>query len=357
MLSIFKSLFFVFVISTLRAESAPIIYGFSSGILPNDTQEFVFRGFLMSLKNFKDIDVDKDLKLIYSNSGSLTSPIDVAKEVLKENPRIITGFPSSFESQLAAPVLMNSGILTVFASSSNLSLADMANNLYSSSEDIFAANLKVAEEIKTKFKSNEGVLIYSPFDYFSINQKISWERILKDKQELNLKLIPITADGKLTDSQLVECKLAKYIVTTLFPSKSYDFFRLFDENSIDLPIYTNSSWYKMDYALLKRFFLKKKTSVYLVQFKGLDPFRVREINRSYEQMYKSHPSPEVLIGYDLGQIVGSIFQRSKMLNVAPIEIMKLKPCFEGSPFGKVCFGRNGGFAPREISLVDINETK
>lgn len=357
MISYHKRITFLLVLFALRVESAPIIYGFSSGILPNDTQEFVFRGFLMSLKSFKEINVDKDLKLIYSNSASLTSPIDVAKEVLKENPQIITGFPSSFESQLAAPILKESGILTMFASSSNLSLANMASNLYSSSESILIANLKISEVIHKKFNNSLGVVIYNPFDYFSINQKMAWEKILKENKALNLKFIATSPDGKLSSNQLAECLPAKYVVTTLFPLKSYDLFRIFDENSIDLPVYTNSSWYKMEYSSLKRFILKKKAPVYLVQFKGLDPALVKKISNDYVKTYNSNPSPEILIGYDLGLIVGSILKRSKDLHKSPIEIMKNKPCFEGSPFGSVCFGGSGGFAPREITLVDINESK
>ena len=357
MISFLKLITFLLVLSAIRVESAPIIYGFSSGILPNDTQEFVFRGFLMSLKNFKDINVDKDLKLIYSNSASLTSPIDVAREVLKENPKIITGFPSSFESQLAAPILKESGILTVFASSSNLSLANMASNLYSSSESILISNLKISGIIQSKYKNNMGIVIYNPFDYFSINQKMSWENILKGNKVLNLKFVATSLDGKISSSQLAECLPAKFVITTLFPLKSYDLFRIFDEKSIDLPVYSNSSWYKMEYSSLKRFIVKKKAPVYLVQFKGVDSKLVKKISNDYMKIYNSNPSPEVLIGYDLGLIVGSILKRSKDLHKSPIEIMKNKPCFQGSPFGSVCFGGSGGFAPREITLVDINESK
>ena len=111
----------------------------------------------------------------------------------------------------------------------------------------------------------------------------------------------------------------------------------------------------MDYGSLKRFFLKKKTSVFLVRFKKLNSLIVDKIATDYRMIYKSNPSPEVYIGYDLGLIVGSIFQKSKDLSITPNEVMKQKPCFDGSPFGNVCFGSNGGFAPREISLVDINE--
>jgi hypothetical protein len=357
MISFLKIITILFGISSFRVKSAPIIYGFSSGILPNDTQEFVFRGFLMSLKSFKDINVDKDLRLIYSNSASLTSPIDVAREVLKENPQVITGFPSSFESQLAAPILKESGILTIFASSSNLSLANMASNLYSSSESILISNLKISEMIQSKYKNKMGIVIYNPFDYFSINQKMSWEKILKENKALNLKFIATTLDGKISSNQLAECMPAKFVITSLFPLKSYDLFRIFDEKSIDLPVYSNSSWYKMEISSLKRFILKKKAPVYLVQFKGLNPSRVKKISNDYIKKYNSNPSPEVLIGYDLGVIVGSILKRSKDLNKSPIEIMKNKPCFEGSPFGRVCFGGNGGFAPRQITLVDINESK
>ena len=210
-----------------KAGSASIIYGFSSGILPNESQESVYRGFLLSLKKFKGIKADRDLKLVYSNSGSLTSPIEVAKEVLRENPQIITGFPSSFESQLAAPLLKNSGILTIFASSSNLGLAKMSKNIYSSSEDILITNTKIAGEVKTKYKRQTGVVIYNPFDFFSVNQKIAWERILGLNPELHLKFLATTSDGKLSPSALIECKAFKYVITTMFPSKAYDFFRLF----------------------------------------------------------------------------------------------------------------------------------
>lgn len=350
-----KALIF-FLVICFETEASSIIYGFSSGILPSETQESVFRGFLLALKNFEDVQSDRDLKLVYSNTGHLTSPIDVAKDVLKENPLIITGFPSSFESQLAAPILKDSGILTIFASSSNLSLENMSQNIYSSSESILIANTKIADEIKKKYKKNEtGVVIYNPFDYFSVNQKITWNKIIKDNSELSLKFLATAPDGKLSSTQLDECKYFKYVITTLFPSKSYEFFRLFDEKVIDIPVYTNSSWYKMEYTSLKRFFLRKKTSVYLVQFKNLDSKVIGKISDAYKGTYKSNPSPEVFIGYDLGLIVGSILQRSKDLKVSPNEIMKKKPCFQGSPFGYVCFGDKGGFAPREISLVDINE--
>jgi hypothetical protein len=346
----------ILIISS-RLLAAPIIYGFSSGILPSETQEFVYRGFLLGLNNFKKIDPERDLKLVYSNSGSLTSPVEVAKEVLKETPKIITGFPSSFESQLAAPVLKESGILTFFASSSNLSLENMGHNIYSSSESILVANSNIAKEIEARHKNDPGVVIYNPFDYFSVNQQTTWKMILGEKSGLNLKFLATAADGKLPVLSKEECKAYKYVITTLFPSKSYEFFRFFDENNIDVPVYTNSSWYKMEFTLLKRFFSKKKTPVYQVQFKDFNKEIAAQIGKTYRQKYKSAPSPEVFVGYDLGIIVGSVLEKSKDLKITPNEVMKTIPCFEGSPFGKVCFGGKGGFAPREVLLVNINERK
>lgn len=356
----YKYITFLIAVSFLfcvRSNAVPIIYGFSSGILPSETQEFVYRGFLLGLNKFPTLNPEKDLKLVYSNSGNLTSPLEVAKDVLKESPEIITGFPSSFESQLVAPIFKESGVLTFFASSSNLSLEKMASNIYSSSESILVANTKIARVIESKHKNELGVVIYNPYDYFSINQQMTWKLILNGKIGLNLKFLATGADGKLPVAVKEECKKYKYVVTTLFPSKSYEFFRFFDENLIDIPVYTNSSWYKMELSLLKRFFSKKKSSVFQVQFKDFDNELAAQIDKTYRQKYKSAPSPEVFVGFDLGLMVGAIFEKSRMLKMSPRQVMNSKPCFAGSPFGKVCFDGSGGFALREIVLVNINERK
>lgn len=350
-------MYLILIVFPFVSKSAPVIYGFSSGILPSETQEFVYRGFLLGLMNFKSISPERDLKLVYSNSGSLTSPVEVAKDVLKEEPIIITGFPSSFESQQAAPILKESGVLTFFASSSNLSLKDMSSNIYSSSENILLANTKISIEIQHKYKNEPGVVIYNPFDYFSVNQKTTWQMISKSNPSLNINFLSTSADGKIPMSFKNDFKRNKYVITTLFPSKSYEIFRFFDENGIDLPVYTNSSWYKMEFTLLKRFFSKRKASVMLVQFKDYNQAIATKVGQLYTQKYDSLPSPEVYVGYDLGVIVGSVLEKSRKLKISPNELMKTKPCFEGSPFGKVCFGSSGGFAPREISLVNINEIR
>jgi len=357
MLKLCKVISLSLLLFAFQSNATPIIYGFSSGILPSETQEFVYRGFLLGLTNFKNINPELDLKLIYSNTGGLTAPVEVARDVLKEKPQIITGFPSSFESQLVAPIFKESGILTIFASSSNLSLDKMASNIYSSSESILSANSNIAKQIESKHKNELGALIYNPFDYFSVNQQSTWKIILNRSPGLKIKLLPTAADGKIPGALLKEIKSFKFVITTLFPSKSYEFFRFFDENNIDIPIYTNSSWYKMEFTLLKRFLSNKKSAVYQVKFKEFDKTIESKIIKNYREKYKSIPAPEVFVGYDLGIIIGTIYRKSRDLKTDPSKIMHSGMCFEGSPFGKVCFNGGGGFANRDVSLVNINEKK
>ena len=89
----------------------------------------------------------------------------------------------------------------------------MAPNIYSSSESILIANSKIAEEIKKKYKKKEaGIIIYNPFDYFSINQKITWNSIISKNPELSLTFLATTPDGKLSSTQLEECKSYKYVI-------------------------------------------------------------------------------------------------------------------------------------------------
>lgn len=332
-----------------------IVYGFSSGILPNDTQEFVYRGFLMALKKYRKINVDTDLKMVYSNSGSLLSTIEVAKDVIKQKPQIVTGFPSSFESKLAAPILKNANILTVFASSSNLELSKMGPTVFSSAENILYANKEISKVILNQKKILKGIVIYNPNDFFSINQLLTWKSIAKENKNINLDFFATSPDGKVPQSYLTKIKSYNYIVTTLFPNKSYDLFRFLDENKIDLPVYTNSSWYKMDFSLLKRFFLNKKSPVFTVEFKNKNQDLIKKIESEYFKVFKSSISPEVFVGYDLGIIVGGIIQSSSDNNTVPLTFMKSSPCFDGSPFGRVCFDGVGGFSKREVTLININE--
>lgn len=350
-------LFWIFLILSPRTFASGIVYGFSSVMLPNETQEFVYRGFILALKTYKGIDTDKDLRLIHSGSNSLTSPVETAREVLKAEPRIITGFPSSLESQLAAPVLKESGILTVFASSSNTNLGDMAANIYSTSEDVFKTNELIASEILKTHPGAKGAVIYNPFDYFSVNQKKIWEVIRSKINNIDFILIPTNADGNLTQAQLEECKGLRYIISTLFPNKSYNVFRNLFESKIDPTVYTNSSWYKIDYNILMRFILKKKAPVFVVQLKNFDLKILSEVSKKYKAIYKGNPPFEVLIGYDLGIVVGKVFEEAKKKNADPLLIIKRIDCFLGSPLGKICFKKTGGFAPREIKLVNINERK
>ena len=333
------------------------MYGFSSGILPNETQEFVFRGFLLGLSTYSKVDVSKDLSLQYSNSGSLTSPYMVAREVLKLKPLIITGFPSSFESQLAAPILKGSNILTFFASSSNLSLKDMGSNIYSSSEDILEVNRYVAEMIIKHHDKKLGGVIYNPFDYFSVNQLETWKILEKDFPGLSIDFISTGPDGKISDLSLEKYKKYNFIVTTLFPSKSYELFRFLDENHIDVPIYTNSAWYKMEFHLLTRFFSRKKSSVYSVRFRDYDYQIEKNLKNNYKSKYGVEPLPEVFVGYDLGIIVGGVLQKSRENKISVEKVLKNGFCVAGSPFGSVCLGRHGGFVPRNIILEDINASR
>jgi hypothetical protein len=202
-----------------------------------------------------------------------------------------------------------------------------------------------------------GGVIYNPFDYFSVNQLETW-RILKNSYpELNINFIATGADGKLPQSILEQCRNYRYIVTTLFPTKSYDFFRFFDEHKIDVPVFANSAWYKMEYELLTRFLSKKKTPVYTVKFKNYDSNIKQRIIHEYKQDYKAVPLPEVYVGYDLGIIVGGVLQESRKQKISVNDIIKNGLCLSGSPFGEICLNRRGGFVSREVILENINAVK
>ena len=74
---LFTSFLMTFSIANCFASS--VIYGFSSIMLPNEIQEYVYRGFLLSLNSYEGVNSKDDLKLIHSASNSLTSPIETAR--------------------------------------------------------------------------------------------------------------------------------------------------------------------------------------------------------------------------------------------------------------------------------------
>ncbi len=333
--------------------SASIIYGFSSVTLPNEIQEFVYRGFLLSLNSYKGVDPKKDLKLIHSGGNSLTSPIETAREVLKENPQIITGFPSSLESQLAAPTLRDSKILTVFASSSNTNLGNMGENIYSTSEDVSKTSELIASKVLRAHPKAMGAIIYNPFDYFSVNQKKIWEEIKRKNSGLNFHMISTNPDGNLSDAQINACRKLTFVIVTMFPNKAYNIFKELYEHDVDPTIYTNSSWYKIDYNILMRFILTKKKPVYVVKLDNFDKKIAQKVIKKYQSIYNANPPFEVFIGYDLGIVIGKVLSESKKQHLTPLQVIKSMPCFTGSPLGKICFKSSGGFVPRDMTLVKI----
>lgn len=329
-----------------------VLYGSSAVVLPVNVQEFVYSGFYLALhERFSENEI-KDFLIQDQRSGkSSMEAFEIVQDHLKDNLNAIFGFPSTYESQLITNLVNKSGILTFFASSTNTNLRNIGPKIFSTSDDPKLTVYAFIDLMKSRYANKKGIILYFPEDYFSLNQKLLWDEVFSEIADFRLDAHPIDKTGQ-NENLINLIKKYDYIVVTSFPTVAFDLLTFLQNNKVDLPTFTNSSWYKVNNEILSRIFSDKKSEVYMVDIWNRTSLSSLSFFSKYEKTYHSKPGIEAAIGYDLGIILAELIHRSEVHNVQDLtEAFLMDPCFIGSPLGDVCFKKDGGFGMRKLNLI------
>ena len=346
-----------------RSAPNPIVgYGCSDAVLHAKNQELFFMGFDLGFhKTLKDKSNSHILAVEKVSNGSLLGATASANQLAQKGVRLLVGYPSSHEALLAAEVAKRQGLLAIFAGAAHSRLASFGPNVYTTGESMDYEAERLAEFLKSKFSSQHGLLISTPYAVFSKDLDEALRSALKKTKYSNLRLsrVHLEKDGRLPAADLssLQKKKISFVLLTTYADESLAVLEQFEQAGIDLPIVANASWTTADIELIRRFLTNRKAPSYMASLWLEGSPDSSEFEGEVRARYGRPATQEMAYGYDLGVIVGRIINGANGRNdrEALIASFKRTHCYEGLASGPLCFEANGGHAKRKISFVQFTK--
>jgi ABC-type branched-subunit amino acid transport system substrate-binding protein len=349
----------VLAINSSRGMAVPFIgYGSSNAIVPAKSQELVLMGFELGFakaaptKNISDY-----IRIEQNNDHSQLGALISAKNLIKEGAVALVGFPTSHEALLAARIAKENGMLGIFAGAGHNDLANMGPTIFSTGESIKQSVEDSLRFVSKEFKGSTGFFVVNPSAVFSHNHSVYFKQALQAAEfsGINIKEVFLTKDLILNESDLNEIRTAKspYLMLSFYVDEAAKLLWQLDEKKIDVPLFATPAWTTDDVEFVKRILQRKKTPVFsLASWNPAQPVFF-PFARALKEKFGRTPSSEMVYGYDLGIIVGTIVKRidGRISKEAIIRSFHKDVCFEGATFGELCFDPNGGHARRKLNVV------
>jgi ABC-type branched-subunit amino acid transport system substrate-binding protein len=347
------------------ANDKIIGYGYSDAVVAAKNQELFYMGFevgfnLILGKNASD----KYVQVEKSVDGSQMGADRIAKKLLTNKSLVaFVGFPTSHEALIVARIAKQNEMLSITAGSGHSGLANFGNMVYSTGESMGLSVKIMNEFIRKKFSFNRGLVISNPAAVFSINQ----ERVIKDLNEnigsdnLNLEYCSMSEDLKIGDICIENLKSNRYryIILTSYPDESAKIMDQLDQNKIDLPIITNSSWNTGDIEYIRRYITKRTSAFYSATPWSKNTSAWQSFSKAVYDYYGRLPTNEMGYGYDVGVVIASVIKniRRPITKQAVIDQFIKMKCFSGTSAGKLCFDTNGGHSDRKIYMLEFKKNR
>ena len=340
-------------------------YGSSDAVIPAKDQELFFTGFEAGFESVYGGKIPKGLiKIEHVYNGTQLGAIDGAQRLLKQGVRSLIGFPTSHEALLVAKIASEAKVFALFPAASHSSLANYGPYVYSTGESTETSVVQALKFIKKRFAGKKGLVIYSPFAVYSKDQKDRFVEVSTrtEFKNLELKFADLNQERMLSAEQIQTLKSdgTAYIFITQYASEATAVMSQLQQQGIDLPIITNSSWMTGDIEFVRRYLTLRKAPLYSVGLwlkGGKDSKTFESIVR---KRYGVEPTPEIAYGFDLGSVIAQVYKdvrhekhiTSQMIRDAFVK----RRCFKQTSSGELCFGPNGGHAERNVQFVRFTKT-
>lgn len=347
------------------AYSVKVGYGSSDAVYSAKNQEYFYMGFSFAMERFLEERYKSELSNILvseqlSDKKQL-SAIRAAKKLISSDVVALTGFPTSHEALLVAPLAKENDILFISAAAAHSKISEYGPNVYTLGESVLKSKIELINFIKNKLNNpNQGVLITDKQAVFSVNQSnLLIETNQKSSKPLSFSNLLLNSEKVLSKNNIESIKNGKYdfIILTTYADDSVKFLEQLISYNINIPIIANSSWTIGNIEMVRRLLVKYKGEIFCVSsvVKGIDTAQTFE--KSYLESYGKQPETEMYYGYDLGVIVSKVMNSLKG-NVTRKDFINTFSeirCFEGLTTGNVCFPEGGGHVLRQIHWLKFNK--
>ncbi len=342
------------------SKGGPIIgYGSSDAVLPAKNQELFYMGFELALRSALDRRFGHDaLTVEQVSDGSQLGAIRAANVLVERGAKILVGFPTSHEALLAAEIAIKGSMLMIASGAGHEKLGTMGNYVFTTGESMDYSVRTMMEFIDGRYGNARGLLVANPRAIFSVNLADTAKRIQAGPQQKllpNLEYAEVDAKFMLPADALQKLKRGayQYIFLTQYADESARLLQQLEDLSIDVPIFSNSSWTTGDMELLRRLIIRRKSATYSCALWMPGSNESQPFERLVRKIYGREPTSEMAYGYDVGVIVAKTLNRVKRdptrENIH--HSFLAQKCFTGLASGKLCFQPKGGNADRKIYFV------
>jgi ABC-type branched-subunit amino acid transport system substrate-binding protein len=340
-------------------------YGSSNAVIPAKDQELFSLGFEAGFRFETGSSPNLDTLIVrHDTTGAQLGSLRAFEELMKSNVQVITGFPTSHEALLVAPLVASRKLFSLFPAASHSDLAKFGPYVFSTGEtmrDCVEAALTFAQ--KTFGKSRGAVLVDSSAVYSTDQRKIV-EELVRDGQvpQLSLELFPLGPDRLLSAEDLARLRKnqVKFVYFTQYASASREVMGQLQAEGLDIALVANSSWLTGDIDFVRRYLLPKRLPLYAVGVWLQDLPESRAFDTFIKKIYGVSPTPEIAYGFDAGLIMARTLKQASAHPPVTADSFRKAfldiRCFEGTSSGRLCFPESGGHARRAVHVVRFTKT-
>ena len=341
-----------------RASAAPVVgYGSSNAIVSSRTQEL----FLMGFETGFDAATRtmrpplKDALIIdQSTDGGQLGAIKSVRRLLSKGILALAGFPSSHDALLAGQVMRGKQILMLSAGAGHSKMADLGDTIFTTGESSHQSARTVLDLIDQRFPGRSGLIVSNPYAAFSIDQEEALHAEIAKRGVTRISTIHLRDDLTLAaeDLEAIRRKHVGFLVLTAYADDMPRFLNQMSDAHVDLPIITNN-WTTSDVDIIRRSLTKRRAPVYALTIWDQRTADYRRFRNLITERFGKHPTPEMASGFDVGTVLGQTIRdaRRPLSAESILKAFRARRCFDHTAAGTICFGRHGGFAEREISIV------
>ncbi len=346
------------------AHAALVGYGSSNAVIPAKDQELFSLGFEAGFRfETGSSPTVETLVVRHDTSGAQLGALRAAEELFKANVQVITGFPTSHEALLVAPLVASKKLFSLFPAASHSDLAKFGPYVFTTGEtmrDCVSAALSFAQR---NFGRSKGAVLVDSGAVYSFDQKKIVDTLVKDGlvPQLSLEFFYLGPDRLLSAADLARLRKmkAKFVYFTQYASASREVMDQLQNEGLNLALVANSSWLTGDIEFVRRnLLLPHRLPLYAVGvwLQGLPESRAFDV--FIKKMYGVSPTPEIAYGFDAGLIVARTLRQAAV----PVTAESFRKaflqigCFENTSSGKLCFPPEGGHAKRQVHVVRFTKT-
>jgi len=353
------------------SPNCKIAYGYAPNVIPAEKQKQFYSGFQFGLKKaYQAFKPSETPCSSYSNvqitfkHGTTKNPLEalnVAKELTKESPLFIAGFPSSHEALLVAKVAKDNGMAFIIPGAVASDLANFSQNIFTTSPKRYTYGKSLLQELSKKYVGKEILIVVKNDIIFSID-------ILKNLQKANnelgnkVTLVPTYLDenNMIPANDLKKIKQGGIggVYITLYPYISkLVLTQLLKELPDQSHIYVASAWSSTNLSYFKGISTKDKKRLKAFGA-GIPPDNDKQLTAFIKEFEKSHdfqPGIEAVEGYEAGVYAAHVLYKAhKPTKESMLTSLHETKCVDVLTVGKICRD-DEGYSTKKLRFFQLTD--